>query len=223
MFGDFFQTLTSVEGIVALAQGHQYLLASLSAILVGEITIHTLGALYGSGNASFSLAVIAFASMVVFDVIIYYTVQILKRHSNVDIVGKLRKVKLFSASVDVLFRRCESWYKDHPVLFLIVIKLLPITKVMLVFFSMFTNISFVRFLLIDIATSFVWHAFVFLSGWLIGRGLLAQGSGAMVEIFGLYILLLLVFSFLFGDRIDRLFVRGVSGVARLLDSFRRRR
>ena len=70
MISNSITALSSItfDQFAMLVQEHQYLIALLSPLLTGEMTIHVFGILNGSGDISLLPTLIALAAMVLFDV-----------------------------------------------------------------------------------------------------------------------------------------------------------
>ena len=221
MLGEGISVLSNVsfDDFVFLMQEHQYLVSVLVPFFTGEFSVHIFGMLYGSGDISLLPAVIAAVSMVVFDTIIYSVVQILKRRNST--FERFRRIAVF-AKVEKLFRKCENRYSKHPLLLLIAIKLMPMTKVTIIFFSMCQRLSIVRFIVQDTIITAVWVCIVFLPGWFVGKEFLTQEAGRRVSVFIIYFLLLVVVMLLFGERIDRAIMSVVNKFAKMLDRLRGR-
>ena len=205
----------SFEDLILLVQEHQYIIAVLTPLLMGEISIHVFGILNGSGDISLVPTMIAFVGIIVFDTIIYVGVKMLRRRG--DALGLVRRVKLF-VKFEVLFRKCEERYSKHPMVLLFAIKLMPMTKFTIIFFSLCQKVSVARFVLWDIIITSAWAVVIFLPGWFVGKEFLTQEAGRRVGSFVIYFLLLVVVMTFFGDWIDRLIMRVVAKVVGVLDN-----
>lgn len=193
--------VTFEEAIVVIQQ-YQYLGAILTPLFFGELSFHIFGILNGSGDISLIPFVISLVSVVVFDTVLYSVMRVLKsRYHNFEEV--LRKIKIM-ARFEKVFKKCEERYSKSPALLLTAVKLLPMTKVTILFFSLWTKISFRRFIMWDVVISVVWGVAVFAPGWFVGKELLSQEAGRNVVSFFVYFLALLVVFVLFGDYIDKL-------------------
>ena len=212
MIGGFLDT--SFDGLIMLLQEHQLIASTLTPFFAGEYSIHLFGILNGSGDISLTPAIIATGSIIFFDILIYSTVRIVQK--NKDVAGRMRKVKFF-AKIETLFKKHQERYGKNPTLLLIAVKLMPMTKVTLIFFALYQKMSLLRFIIRDILISIIWVAIIFLPGWLVGKELLTEEVGRQVSTFIIYALLLIVLIFLFGDKINRCIMRIVAKIAGMVD------
>ena len=149
--------------------------------------------------------------------IVYGGVKILKRNDR--IIQYIKKIRII-AQFEKLFQKCEKRYSNSPMLLLFAIKIMPMTKITLIFFSLCQRLSIAKFILQDIIITLIWCFIVFLPGWLVGKELLTQEVGRRLSSFVLYLLLVIAIMVLFGDWIDRTIMRGIKKIA---DIFERRK
>ena len=205
---------TSFENLILFINEHQYLIAVLTPLLTGEVSIHIFGILSGSGDISLLTTVIAVASIIVFDTIIYAAVKVAKKRSST--LERIRKIKLFT-KIEKLFQKYEERYNKHPIVLLFAIKLMPMTKITVIFFSLCQKASIIRFVLWDIIITTIWATVIFLPGWFVGKEFLTQEAGNRLSNFALYLLLIMAAIILFGDWVDKVIMRITNNIANTLD------
>ena len=205
----------SFEGLVTLLQEHQMLVSVLVPFFAGELSIHLFGILYGSGDISLMPAIIAMVSILFFDVVIYSVVRTVMRSKS--IINYFQK-KQFFAKCEKFFKDNEKKYRKNQTLLLIAVKLMPMTKVTLIFFALSQKMSLLRFIVRDAIITVVWVALIFSSGWLVGKELVTAETGRQLSNFILYFILLIVLLLLFGKQIDRLIMRAVDKIASMMDN-----
>ena len=125
---------TSFDGLIMLLQEHQLIASTFTPFFAGEYSIHLFGILNGSGDITLMPTIIATGSIIFFDILIYSTVRIVQK--NKDVAGRMRKVKFF-AKIEALFKKHQERYGKNPTLLLIAVKLMPMTKVTLIFFALY--------------------------------------------------------------------------------------
>lgn len=221
MFSDFI-LLSNItfDELIFFIQEYQYLISVLTPLLIGEISIHVFGILNGSGDISLLPFIISLISTIVFDVIIYYTVQVMKHRGNT--IEKIKSIKILSR-FEEMFRKCEDRYSKYPALLLFAIKIMPMTKLIMVFFAICSKMSVIRFTFHSIIVNIVWAMIVFLPGWFVGREFLTQGTGRKISSFTLYILLLIILLVLFGKQIDRAAISVINKITSALDRAQKKR
>lgn len=212
MIGDVLAQIsnTSFEGFIALLQEHELLASVLIQFFGGDLAIHMFGVLYGSGEISILPIVIALSVIFVFDILVYHIVRTLKRSEA--ILKHARNIRFFK-KVETFFKKHEERYNKSPTLLLIAIKLLPLTKLTLIFFALSQKMSTVQFILRNSAISVIWFAVLFVPGWLVGRGLLAQEAGIQASNFIIYFSLLIIIVILFNKKIDQILMQGIDKIA----------
>lgn len=218
MFSDIIalSTLTFDE-MIFFFQEHQYLISVLTPLVTGEISIHIFGILNGSGDISLLPSIVTLVSMLVFDMIIYFTVRALNRHGKA--AEKIRKIKILK-KFEKIFQKCEERYSNYPGLLLFAIKVMPMTKLTMPFYTLYSKTSTARFILQDIIITFIWAVIVFLPGWLVGKEFLTQEAGRKVSSFILYFLILVMLVTLFSNQIDRVILAVINKIKRKLDQSR---
>ncbi|MCY4577206.1 MAG: hypothetical protein OXB96_02110 [Candidatus Kaiserbacteria bacterium] len=202
----------SFDGFIALFHEHQILTSALIPFFAGEYSIHLFGMLYGSGAISLMPTVIAAGSILLFDFVIYGTVRVLQRYTNIS--TRLRNISFF-AKIETFFKKSQGRYGKNPVLLFIAIKLMPMTKVSLIFFTLYRKVSVAWFIVWDVIISVIWVVIIFLPGWFVGKEFLTQEAGQRVTGIVVYFLLLVVLLTLFGDAVDKLVMRALAKIARV--------
>ena len=218
MISDLFTGFSDIsfDGFVLLLQEHQLLVSVLVPFFAGEFSVHLFGILNGSGDISLLPAVIATISIIFFDVVIYGTVQALQRYDR--LVRRFRSIHFF-AKFEQFFRKHEKRYSENQTLLLIAVKMMPMTKMTLIFFALCQKMSLVRFVIRDTLITVVWVFIIFFPGWLVGKEFLTEETGRQLGSFIVYFLLLIVLMLLFGDKIDRFVMQTVIRVAKKLRKF----
>lgn len=206
----------SFEGFVVLLQEHQFIISVLLPFLAGEFTVHLLGILNGSGDISLVPAFIAAASILFFDILIYGTVRMLQRYDR--LMDRFRSLSFF-AKLEDFFKKHEERYSANQTLLLIAVKLMPMTKVTLIFFALYQKMSMARFIIQDALITAAWVTIIFLPGWLVGKEFLTEEAGRRLGVFVIYFLLLIVLMLLFGGKIDRFIMRTVVKVAKKMRKY----
>ncbi len=201
---------TSFEGFVTLLQEHELLASILIQFFGGDLAIHTFGVLNGSGNISIAPIVIAMAVILFFDILIYCTVRVLKQSNTV--VKYFRGIRFF-AKVEMFFKKNEKRYNKSPTVLLIAIKLMPVSKLTLIFFAISQKMPIVQFIVRDSIISVAWFIILFIPGWLAGRGLLTQEAGIQASNFIVYFSLVIILGMLFSKKIDKVLMRGIDQIA----------
>ena len=201
------------EGFITLLQEHEVLASILIQFFGGDLAIHMFGVLNGSGDISFTPIVIALAVIFFFDIVIYCTVQALKQSGTTS--KYLRNIR-FLTKIERFFKRNEERYNTSPTLLLIAIKLMPLSKLTLIFFALSQKISTLQFIVRGSIISIVWFILLFIPGWLVGKGLLSQETGIQTSNFILYFALVVIALILFGKKIDHILMRGVDKIANKL-------
>ena len=202
------------DQFVVLVQEYQYIIAILTPLVTGEFSIHVFGILNGSGDLSFVPTVLAMVGIVVFDTMIYAGVKVLRQWEGVT--ERIKKMPVI-AQFGKLFQKCEERYKNHPMLLLIAVKVVPMTKITLIFFSLFQKVSLARFVLYDILVTILWCTVIYIPGWLVGKELLTLEAGRQISSIILYILIIIILTLLFGDWVEKILLRMVNKVANALD------
>ena len=200
----------SFDGFVVLFQEHQLLISVLLPFFAGELSIHLFGILNGSGDISLMPAIIAVISVLFFDVVIYGTVRALQRYDR--LMHRFRAISFF-AKLERFFKKHEERYSTNQVLLHIAVKLMPMTKVTLIFFALCQKMSMIRFIIQDALITMVWVTIIFLPGWLVGKEFLTEEMGRRLGVFIIYFILLIVLMFLFGGKIDRFIMRVITKIA----------
>ena len=206
----------SFEGFVVLLQEHQFLISVLLPFFAGEFTVHLLGILNGSGDISLVPAFIAAASILFFDILIYGTVRVLQRYDR--LMDRFRAISFFTKLED-FFKKHEERYSANQTLLLIAVKLMPMTKVTLIFFALYQKMSMARFIIQDALITAAWVTIIFLPGWLVGKEFLTEEAGRRLGVFVIYFLLLIVLMLLFGGKIDRFIMRIVVKVSKKMRKY----
>lgn len=221
MIGDIF-SLSGVtfESLVSLVQEHQYAISILTPLLTGEIILHVFGILNGSGDISLFPFAISIVSIIVFDAVMYVTIKVLRQ--RYDLRAKIAKVKILT-KFEKIFLKCEERYSNYPVLLLFAIKLVPMTKVTILFFSLWCRMSVVRFVLQDIIVTVIWALIIFLPGWFVGKEVLSREAGRNITSFIIYFLLLVVLVTLFGKYLDELLLKATSKIGEIFDKIKRQK
>ena len=212
MISDFITGFSSLsfDGLVVLFQEHQFLISVLLPFFAGELSIHLFGILNGSGDISLMPVVIAVISVILFDAVIYGTVRVLQRYDR--LMYRFRTISFF-AKLEDFFKKHEERYRANQLLLHIAVKLMPMTKITLIFFALYQKMSMIRFIIQDALITVVWVAIIFLPGWLVGKEFLTEEVGRRLGVFIIYFILLIVLMLLFGGKIDRLIMRAVTAVA----------
>ena len=195
---------TFSENLALLIQEHLYLISALTPIVGGEVGLHMVGAVSGSNGIIAVPFLIAVASVVTFDVAVYCTVKYLqKRYSAME---KIKNIRAFIKCKEI-FQRYERRLGKNLILLLVVVKLLPATKITMIFVAARTRIPVVQFLLKSIISTTIYALILFPPGWLIGKGLLAQEMGRNMINLAFYLAVLLAIMIVFGDRINSLILK----------------
>ena len=220
MIGDIITGFSAVsfEGLAVLLREHQLFVSVIVPFFAGEFSVHLFGILYGLGDISLWPAVIATASMVFFDVVIYATMRMLQRSDKV--LNRVNKVRFFT-KIRLFFEKHQKKYGNNPILLFILVKLMPMTKVTLIFYAFWQKMSLVRFVIQDAIITAIWVSIIFLPGWLVGKEVLTEEAGRRVSVFIIYFLVLIVLLLLFGNKIDTLLMRAIDSVARAVNNHRR--
>ena len=214
MIGEIFSLTKITEETILFIQQHQYLIAALTPFLVGELTLHGFGILNGSGDVSIMPFLISLGSVIIFDTLTFYVVRLLQKRYNVR--EKMRKVAIFR-KFETVFQKCEARYSRSPVLLLLAVKLVPMTKITIIFFSLWGRMSLKQFLLWDVIISVVYSVILFVPGWFVGKELLSQTAGRNVASVILYLLIVVVLTVLFGDKIEQLMLKLGGKIARMFN------
>ncbi len=200
----------SFDGLVVLFHEHQFLISVLLPFFAGELSIHLFGILNGSGDISLAPALIAVASVLFFDVLIYGAVRVLQRHDR--LMYRFRTISFF-AKLERFFKKHEERYSANQLLLHIAVKLMPMTKVTLIFFAFYQKMSMLRFIIQDALITVVWVTIIFLPGWLVGKEFLTEEVGRRLGVFIIYFILLIVLMLLFGGKIDSFIMRVVTKIS----------
>ena len=212
MIGDVLTQISaaSVEGFIALLQEHPLLTPVLMQFFGGDVAIHMFGVLYGSGDISAISIVTALTIMLFFDTFTFYTVRKLKQ-SNV-VLKSIKDIQ-FLANIETFFKKHERRHNTSPTLLLIAIKLMPLSKITVIFFALSQKMSTTKFTIQNSIISAVWFAMVFVPGWLIGRGFLAQEAGIQASSFIGYFTLIIILVLLFNKKIDQVLMWGIDRIS----------
>ena len=200
----------SFDGLVALFQEHQLFISVLLPFFAGELSIHLFGILNGSGDISLVPVMIAVTSVLFFDVLIYGTVRALQRYDR--LMDRFRAIPFF-ARLEQFFKKHEERYSTNQLLLHIAVKLMPLTKVTLIFFALYQKMSMLRFIIQDALITVVWVTIIFFPGWLVGKEFLTEEAGRRLGVFIIYFILLIVLMLLFGGKIDNLIMRVVTKIS----------
>ena len=203
---------TSFEGFLAVVQEHELLASIVIQFFGGDVAIHMFGVLYGSGDISIVPIVVALAVIFLFDVIVYCTVRVVKNSES--ILKRARDIHFF-IKIETFFKKHEKRYHTSPTLLLTAIKMMPLSKFTLIFFALSQKMSTTQFIIRNSIISIIWFIILFVPGWLVGRGLLAQEAGIQASNFIIYFSLLLIIVLLFSKKIDQTVVRGIDRMARM--------
>ena len=198
------------EKFIVLLREHELLASVLIQFFGGDVAIHMFGVLNGSGEISIMPIVIALVVIFFFDIVIYCTVQMLRQSS---VVSKYFRSVRFFTKIERFFKRNEERYNTSPTLLLVAIKLMPLSKLTIIFFALSQRMSTLQFIVRGSVISLVWFVLLFIPGWLVGRGFLAQEAGIQANNFILYFSLLIIAVLLFSKKIDKLLMQGIDLVA----------
>ena len=201
---------TSFEGFIVLLQEHELIASILIQFFGGDIAIHMFGVLNGSGDISFTPIVIALVVILFFDIVIYFAVQILKQSTIT--LKYLNKIQFFT-KFEKFFKRNEKRYNTSPTVLLTALKLMPLSKITLIFFAVSQKMSTLQFIVRDSIISVMWFTILFIPGWLVGRGFLTQETGIQASNFIVYFSLVIVIMIVFGKKIDRILMIGIDRIA----------
>ena len=209
----------SLEHLIALIAEHQYLIAIITPLTVGEINMHAFGILYGSGEISVYPFFVGVAAIIAFETIIYAGTQALKR---TGIITDSIKEKRFFKKLDTLLMRYDRQFHHHMYFFLIAMKTLPMTKIIIFLFALRYDMPVRVFVLKDTVVTVLWTTFLFIPGWFVGRELLTQETGLGITQVIIYALFLIAVFVIFGRRLQTGFDALLRRIVRRLESRERK-
>lgn len=198
------------EGFIVVLQEHEVLAPIVVQFFGGDFAIHMFGVLYGSGDISIMPIVIAIAVIFFFDILVYSTVRALKR-SNITL-RYIRNIQLFT-KIESFFKKNEERYRRSPTLLLAAVKIMPVSKLTLIFFALSQKMSLTQFIVRDSVITVVWFIVLFTPGWLVGRGFLAQEAGIQTSNFIIYFAIVIVLTLLLSKKIDHALMRLIDQIA----------
>lgn len=191
--------LNSMSALDFISQ-YQYIFAILAPVISGEVGMHLVGVLIGSNIISINAAIVSVIVILSYDYILYFLIYEAKK--KYDVFGYIDKIKYISY-INKKFQGYQSQYeKGYPFL-LFAIKILPLTKFTIPFFSLYSNLTPRRFFVIDIAVTIVWALVLIVPGYLVGAGLLFGDAGQKLSNLILYGIAFLIFIIIFGGFIDK--------------------
>lgn len=197
------ETITSLiavlKDLTPLVYEHLYIIAALTPILGGEVGMHVVGIVSGTKGIIAAPFFISIVSVIVFDMTVYCTVAVLQKRYNVK--NRIESVKILT-KFKKIFQMCEERLGKTPTFLLIVMKLLPATKITIVFFSVWVRMPILQFLLKSVISTTIYACILFLPGWLIGKEVFTQTAGETIINVVIYLVVLITVLTVFGDQIN---------------------
>ncbi len=194
---------SDIIGTTSVYLAENQVVISLIILLVsGEVGSHILGTL--AGREDISLMVVLLVTplfLMTIDILFYGIAQKLQ-----GVFAKSIKVSQGNLTVQKIQKHFASMkieFLEKPVTTLLLIKLLPASKVLIIPYVLFYKMPLRRFIYLDAVVTIPLSILLIGTGWLVGVGLFG-GSGTEGFIFLLtYIIILLILINLFGEKIGR--------------------
>ena len=185
---------TSFETLVYFIQMHEYTLAALLPLVIGEVALFIFGILFGAGKIPVSVLLVGLLVVVLYDVLIFLFVQFLKaRHYAPHRVPTFQRLL---QKANATANRYMEEYEKRPFRLLLLLKILPFTKVTIFLYALRCRTSFGAFVLHDIGATLIWALVVFLPGILVGREFFSYEGGQKITTFiGVLLAFLIIMSF----------------------------
>ena len=207
MFLELFTTfpLTSFESFELLVHEYQYWIALSIPFSISEGVMYFLSVFWAEGEISFGPILLAYVTLIFFDVVIFILVRFLMKIGVLQgnqIMSRMQRIP-FILRVNKKLLYYEERYTFSPLFILFFIKVLPLSKVLIFIFSYRSSISFSQFMLKDVIATCAWACLYILPGALVGYGLLARELGDFSNNFLVVFGPLLLLLFVFGDAIER--------------------
>lgn len=197
--------LHNPEQLITYAQEYQWFLVTLLVLSSSELATHFLGVLVGSGKISYSVVFIILATLLTYDICVYWIVWAFKKSKfNNNRFLRSKAMQKFSQ----LYRAFEKRTEHNPYLILLLLKFLPISKITIIFYIYHYQKPFRIFVLEDIAAICIWLSILFNSGIIAGAGILSVSQENTVKNILLYGMILFLALCIFKKDLNSLLVKG---------------
>ena len=182
------------SSFASLVQHHQYIVAFLAPLTIGEVALFFFGVLFGAGTLSFIPLFVGLGVIVFYDICILLFARWLK---TTQYAKTMYTSFPFFKKTNALVDRYVAEYATQPLLMLFLLKVLPLTKVTIFFYSMKYSLPLRTFILRDVIATSMWASIIFVPGILVGKEFFSYESGQTISmLIGLFIIFLIFMNFL---------------------------
>ena len=190
------------SSFASLVENYQYTVALLAPLTIGEVALFFFGVLIGAGTLSFGPLFVGLGVIIFYDVCILLFARWLK---TTRCAQKMYLSFPFFKRTSALVDRYVADYATQPLLMLFLLKVLPLTKITIFFYSMKYSLPLRTFILRDIIATSMWASIIFIPGVLVGKEFFSYESGQTIStLIGLFVIFLIFMNFL-----ERYIVRSI--------------
>ena len=177
MFESLFLFDTSFENLTLLVQEYQYGVVLLAPLFIGEIALFFFGILFGSGSMSLLAVLLGLGVVVLYDVIIFLLVRYVKGIRTLSFFTTLYTALPFLQTLRRKSDEYQQEYGDRTLLFICFLKILPLTKITIIFYALTSKTNIFSFVIKDIVATLFWASIVVIPGILVGREFFSYSDG----------------------------------------------